>query len=89
MQTRILKDKIEIPGAYDLDWYFTIEIIEAGLPSRTVRVKVDTSTLYKWFKEAIGRYPDESIGDDRQRDDILSNWSVIEPVLRRNLEACL
>ena len=82
MPNKILKDEIELPAAGSLSWHFPVEVHTEGLLPRIVRVKVDTSTLHGWVREAIGRYPDESIGDKRQLEDILANWDAIEPVLQ-------
>ena len=86
MQIKILKDKIEPPSANNLTWYFPVEVHTEGLSPRAVRVKVDTYDLHRWFKEAIGHYSDESIGDKRQLEDILSYWDVIEPILQKKFE---
>src|ERR1700685_3657808 len=82
MAVEVLKDGIEMPAPNNLTWIFKVKL-NGGEP---VRWKVDSFDLSTWFREAVGRYPRHEAGDREEKDDILENWSRVEPRLREEAE---
>ncbi len=82
MTVEILKDRIRQPAQNNLTWIFSVRL-NNGEP---VDWKVDSFDLNMWFKEAVGRYPRHDRGDKDEKEDILENWSLVEPRLRKEAE---
>jgi hypothetical protein len=82
MGVEVLKDGIETPAANNLTWIFKVRL-NGGEP---IRWKVDSFDLSTWFKDAVGRYPRHEAGDRDEKNDILENWSRVEPRLREEAE---
>lgn len=81
MTVEILKDGIETPAQDNLAWVFRVR-----LDGREIPWRVDSFDLNHWFKEAVGRYPRHERGDKDEKEDILENWSQVEPRLRIEAE---
>lgn len=82
MTVDILKDFIKPPAHNNLTWVFPVRL--SG--KEPVEWKVDSFDLNMWFKEEVGRYPRRERGDRDEQEDILDNWSRIEPRLRQEIE---
>jgi hypothetical protein len=82
MAVEVLKDGIELPAPNNLTWIFKVKL-NGGEP---VRWKVDSFDLNSWFRDVVGRYPRHEKGDRDEKDDILENWSQVEPRLREEAE---
>jgi hypothetical protein len=82
MAVEVLKDGIELPAPNHLTWVFKVKL-NGGEP---VRWKVDSFDLGTWFRAAVGRYPRHQRGDRDEKEDILENWSRLEPRLREEAE---
>lgn len=82
MAVEVLKDGIELPAPNNITWIFKVKL-NGGEP---VRWKVDSFDLGTWFREVVGRYPRHEGGDRDEKDDILENWSRVEPRLREEVE---
>ena len=82
MNVEILKDEIRLPAQNNLIWVFPVRLNGR----EPIDWKVDDFDLNLWFNEAVGRYPRNQGGDREEKDDILENWSLVEPRLRVEVE---
>ena len=82
MTVEILKNDIRLPEQNNLTWIFPVRL-NGGKP---IPWRVDSFDLNVWFKQELGRYPHRERGDKDEREDILQNWSQLEPRLRAEAE---
>jgi hypothetical protein len=82
MIVEILKNAIRLPAQNNLTWVFPVRLDDR----EPIDWNVDSFDLNLWFKEVVGRYPHNEKGDQEEREDILANWSRVEPRLRAEAE---